>query len=251
MPACSSFAETMSSTQRAAQEILATIEATFQPTHRYVRAEAGKFRHLDLRFYDRTAQDLTGRGFRKLADVEDLTITETPGTVLSAILVRTMLSRDGTVMCALYHPHIRSFMLRTLLWLFRKLPGKVTDMETECTDGSFVVTTNAASAAAFDSPELISSEYLPIKTAPLEVYARHTERVATHLAARPGVQARIIASHDELIASQNRMNAIKAAFRGELGGVTREELERLSVFGDRVAGAVHDAVVQERMHRAG
>jgi len=105
-------------TQRAAQEILATIEATFQPTHRYVRAEAGNFRHLDLRFYDRTAQDLAGRGFQRLADVEDLTITETPGTVLSAILLRTMLSRDGTVMCALYHPHIRRFRLRALLWLF-------------------------------------------------------------------------------------------------------------------------------------
>lgn len=238
-------------TQRAAQEILATIEATFQPTHRYVRAEAGNFRHLDLRFYDRTAQDLAGRGFQRLADVEDLTITETPGTVLSAILLRTMLSRDGTVMCALYHPHIRRFRLRALLWLFGKLPGKVTDMETECTDGSFVVTTNAASAAALDSPGLIVSEYQPVKTAPLEVYARHTERVAAHLAARPGVQARIIASHDEMVASQNRMNAIKAAFRGELGGVTREEIERLSMFRTGLADAVHDAVVQERRHRAG
>jgi hypothetical protein len=240
----------MNPSERAAQEILATIEATFQPTHRFVRVQAGSYRHLDLGFYDRTARDLTARGFSVLADVEDRTITETPGTVLSAILVRTLVSRDGTVMCALYHPHIRRFTLRALLWLFGKLPGKVTDMETECTDGSFVVTTNAASAAAFDSPALIAAEYLPVKTAPLDVYARHTQRLAEHLAARPGVQARTIASHDEMLASQNRMNALKAAFRGEVGGVTREELERLSVFGNRLAGEVHAAVVQERSQRA-
>ncbi|WP_461414093.1 hypothetical protein [Gemmatimonas sp.] len=244
------MAYAMHPTERAAKEILASIEATFQPTHRFVRVEASRYRHLDLRFYDRTASDLKARGFTMLADVEDRTVTETPGTVLSAILVRTMASRDGTVMCALYHPHIRRFTLRALLWLLRKLPGKVTDMETECTDGSFVVTTNAVSAAAFDSPPLIATEYVPATTAPLDVYARHTQRVAEHLATRPGVQARTITSHDAMVASQNRMNALKAAFRGEVGGVTREELERLSVFGTRLAGDVHAAVVQERIQRA-
>jgi len=240
----------MHPTERAAQEILASIEATFQPTHRFVRVQASGYRHLDLQFYERSARDLTARGFTLLADVEDRTITETPGTVLSAIMVRTMASRDGTVMCALYHPHIRTFALRALLWLLRKLPGKVTDMETECTDGSFVVTTNAVSAAAFDSPPLIVTEYVPMKTAPLDVYARHTQRVAEHLAGRPGVQARSITSHDEMIASQNRMNALKAAYRGEVGGVTRAELERLSTFGKGLAGDVHAAVVQEQMRRA-
>lgn len=241
----------MHPSEKAAHEILATLEASYQPTHRYVQARAENFRHLDLGFYDRTARLLATKGFRPLADVEDKTITEAPGTVLSAILVRTMLSRDGTVMVALYHPHIRSIWLRLTLWLLRKLPAKVTDMETECSDGSFVVTSNAASAAAIENPPIIATEYLAAGAPPLEVHARHVVRLAEHLASRPGVTARVIASHDELVASQNRMNALKAAYRGELGGITREELERLSTFGKGIAHDVHGAIVREQMKRAG
>jgi hypothetical protein len=183
--------------------------------------------------------------------MEDRTITEAPNSVMSAILIRSLVSRDGTVMASLYHPHIRSLWIRALLWLLRKLPAKVTDMETECSDGTFVVTTNAASAAAIESPTLIDSEYLPAGTPALDVYARHTQRLAEHLAARPGVQARVIGTHAELVASQNRMNAIKAAYRGELGIITREELERLSLVGKDHAAAVHDAISREQARRAG
>ena len=241
----------MHPTEHAAREILATIEAHFQPTHRYVAASAADYRHLDLGFYDRTARLLGSHGFRPLADVEDRTITEAPGTVLSAILVRTMVSADGTTMVALYHPHIRSIWVRALLWLLRQLPGKVTDMETECSDGSFVVTSNAASAAAIQNPPLIATEYLASGTPPLDVAARHAERLAEHLAARPGVTARIVTSHAELVASQNRMNALKAAYRGEVGGISREELEQLSTFGTALARDVHADIVREQVRRAG
>lgn len=241
----------MHPTEQSAHEILAMLEATYQPTHRYVSATASDFRHLDLRFYDRTAQALGGRGFRTLADMEDRTITETPNSVLSAVLIRTLLSRDGTVMAALYHPHIRRFWMRALLWVLRRLPGRVTDMETECTDGSFVVTSNAVAAAAFEQPPLVATEYLPAGTSPLDVYTRHTQRLAEHLAARPTVQARVVRTHEELVASQNRMNAIKAAYRGEIGAITRAELERLSLVGKGIAGQVHEAIERVQERRAG
>jgi len=241
----------MHPTEKSAHDILATIEATYQPTHRYVPAKAADYRHLDLRFYADTATLFKSRGFRSLADMEDRTITETPNTVLSAILIRSLVSRDGTVMASLYHPHIKRLWVRALLWLLRKLPGKVTDMETECSDGSFVVTSNAATAAAMENPPLVSTEYLPGATAPLDVYARHTQRLAEHLAVRPSVHARVIGTHAEMVASQNRLNALKAAHRGELGGITREELERLSIFGTRLAGEVHDEITREQARRVG
>lgn len=240
----------MQPTEKAAHDILAMLEATYQPTHRYVEVQAKDFSHLDLRFYDRTAQQLIGRGYRLLADFEDKTITETPSGVLMPVLIRSLVSRDGTVMASMYHPRIKGFFLRALLWLFRKLPAPVVDFETECSDGSFVATTNAESAAAFDSPSLIDAQYLAKKTAVEVVEKSHTARVAAHLAKRPGVSARVVSSHAELIASQNRMNAIKAAHRGELGGVTREELESLAVFGRQTARDVHDALRQEQMRRA-
>ena len=241
----------MEPTEKAAHEILAVIEATYQATHDYQIVSPRAFRHLDLSFYDRTTTMLTSKGFRALADVEDKTITNTPGGVLMPVLIRSLISKDGTVMAALYHPRIRPLIPRALLWVLRKLPGKVVDMETEFTDGSFVVTSNAATAAAMDLPALISAEYLPITAKPLEVHQRHMARLATHLAHRPGVTARVVETHVELIASQNRMNALKAAYRGEIGGVTKEELDKLAILGKSLTGDVHAAIVREQVRRAG
>jgi hypothetical protein len=241
----------MAPADAAAQKILAMIEATYQPTHNYVTVDARTFRHLDLKFYDKTAHKLANKGFRTLADVEDKTITATPDGVLMPVLIRTLLSKDGTVMAALYHPRIKPLMMRLLLWVLRKLPGKVVDMETEFTDGSFVVTSNAAAAAAIDLPALISAEYLPKTASAHHVAHRHTQRVAAHIASRHGVSAKAVRTHAEVLASQNRMNAIKAAFRNEIGGITKDELDRLAVIGPSATKAVHDAIRRERMQRAG
>jgi hypothetical protein len=240
----------MHPTEKAAHEILATIEATYQPSHDYVNVDPKAFRHLDLKWYDRTARLLQSKGYKPLANVEDRTITNTPGGVLLPALVRTMLSKDGTVMASLYHARIKGLFLRLLLWLLRKLPGRVVDMETECSDGSFVVTSNAASAAVMELPALISADYLRAKATVHEVHQRHVVRLAAHLAHRPGVTARVMTTQAELVASQNRMNALKAAYRGEVGGITRDELDKLSVFGASLAADVHAAVVREQVRRA-
>jgi hypothetical protein len=106
-------------TEKSALEILTTIEATYQPTHRYVPAKAADYRHLDLRCHDNTATRFKSRGFWSLAD-----------------------------------------------------------METECGDGSSVVTSNAATAAAMANPPLVATKSMPGAPSPLDVYARHTQRLA-------------------------------------------------------------------------
>ena len=240
----------MEPAERAATEILATIEATYQAIHDYVVVEAKSFGHLDLAFYERTAKVLSVEGFRRLADVEDRTVTNTPKGVLMPVLIRSMLSKDGTIMAALYHPRIKPVLVRMLLWVMRKLPAKVVDMETEFDDGSFVVTSNAASAAAIDLPSLISAACLPTTATVLGVFQRHLTRVAAHVAARPGVHAKKFTTHAELLASQHRMNAIKAAFRGEISGITKEELDRLAILGKSMSRDVHTAIVRQQTRRA-
>jgi len=105
-------------------------------------------------------------------------------------------------------------------------------------------------ASAFESPPLIDARFLPPSDDVDTIYATHTARVAAHLQQRPGVRALPIGSFDDMVASQNRMNAIKAAFRGELEGITREELGRLSLFGHPIPHDVHDAIRTEQARRA-
>ncbi len=241
----------MEPVENAAHQLLAVIEASYRPTHHYVAVKASSFRHLDIAYYEKATRLLTARGFRVLADVEDTTITATPGGVLMPVMIRSLLSKDGTVMAALYHPRIKPLLLRCLFWVMRKSPGKVVDMESEFSDGSFVVTTNAASAAAIALPALIAAEYLPRTARVHDVHQRHAERVAAHRQQRSGVTARSIRTHDELIASQNRMNAIKAAFRGEISAITQEEVDQLAVCGTGLIADARAAVVRAQMKRAG
>jgi hypothetical protein len=241
----------MEPAERAARQILEIIESTYQSSHDYVPAETRAFRHLDLTFYERTSKLLTAKGFVMLGDVEDRTITNTPHGVLMPVMIRCLRSANGTVTAAIYHPRIRPIWLRVLLFVLRKTPGKVVDMETECDDGSFVVTTNAAAAAAIDVPALIETEYLPATARAQDVLQRHSVRVSAHLAARPGVQARVITTHAQMVAMQNRMNALKAAFRGEVGGITKAELDRLTTLGGASqTAAVHAEIVVEQARRA-
>lgn len=243
----------MHPTERAAREIVATLAATYSSTHDYVQVDPRHFRHLDLKFYDRTASALAARGFCSLADLEDRTTTNVPGTVLSAVMLRVMLSRDGTTTAAFYHPHVRRLRLRALLWLLRKLPGRMVDFESECSDGTFVVTSTAVLADAFQHAPLISAEYLPGTTPVLDVYARHAARVANHLKHRPGVQPLTVRTVDEVLAAQHRMDSIKAAYRNSVGGVTLGELERLSWLGTEHASDVYAEVqrLQEQHQGAG
>jgi hypothetical protein len=233
-----------------ARRILANIEATYQSTHQYVPADLRDFPWLDHAFYDRTTRGLESAGFRRLGDIEDRTVSEAPGSVIRPTVVRTLTSIDGVIQAALYDVRARVWWLRVLLLLFRKMAKPVVDMETELTDGSFVVTCNAALAAAMTLPSLVSAEYLPAGTPAAAVYERHRLRVSEALAARPGVAPRPARTLEELMASQHRLEAIKAAHRGEVGGITLAELEALSpAFSRTLAADVHAAVQEERQRR--
>ena len=223
-------------TREGAERILAHIEAIYQPQHAWASVRETDFGHLDLAFYRKTQRLLEEAGFVHLEDCEDLTIERAPANMLQRVLVRVLVSRDGTITAALYHPKLKSVYMRVILAVLGKRLGRITDFETEFTDGSFICTTNAMAAQAITLPDLIESEFLPVKTPPLELLERHRARVSRRIE-RSGLQARAFRTVAETRASQHRMEAIKAAFRGEIGGITREELETLS--NAKLAAEVH------------
>ncbi len=230
--------------QEAARRILAHIEAAYKPAHDYVTVDEREFGHLDLKFYHRTTQWLEANDFVLLEDKEDRTLAGTPGNMLHRVMIRVLRSQDGTIMAGLYHPKLRALWLRLLLFVLGKRLGRIVDFETEFSDGSFVCTSNATMAGAMKTPPLIAAEFLPPKTPVAQLLALHRERVATHLRTHPGVVARRAMSPGEVVAAQNRMNALKAAFRGEIGGVSLEELQVLGP-GPDLAG-LHEEIRKQR-----
>ena len=238
----------MDAYEKGAAQLLESIEATYVPTHQYVPADPAQFRHLDLKFYDRALAELQASGYRHACDVEDLTISNAPHNLMQRIMIRSMLSRDGTVMASAYDPKLK-FLWRILLTILRLKPKPVLDFETEFDDGGFFVTSNAQTAAAMQAPPMIVTEYFPAGTPAAVLQAFHAEGVRAYTALT-GASPRVIADHEELVESQNRMNAIKSAFRNELGGITREELERATPQWPETARRIHEKVVELKQRAA-
>ena len=207
----------------AARDLKTRVETLYQATHRYRNVDPVDFPHLDMAFYDTALRRLQAEGFRHLADVEDETITASGG-VLDRIMLRSMASAEGDIAASAYDPKLKPEGLATL----GKHPPPVLDLETEFTDGAFVVTTTAqGGASAIKLPPMVMSEFLPTHTTVAEQLSRHRQRVAAY-AGVSGQAPRPVTDHQSMLASQHRLNALKAAFRNELSGITAAEIRALA-----------------------
>lgn len=228
-------------TDRFARNVLKTLEATYSPTHRYVAADLRDFKHLDRKYYERTKSWLESEHFQFLADEQDETLANAPGNTLRRLLIRTMVSHDGHIQASFYHPRLK-FWYAVLLFFFRVKVTKTIDLETEFSDGSFLVTSNAGAAASpMESPPTLHTEYLPQNTPPAKVLETHRIRLRAHSTGAADLRPLTIQTQAEMRASQNRQNAIKAAFRHVIGGMSVEELVKC---GAKPADA---AAIQQRI----
>lgn len=229
----------------AAKDILDYINAVYVPTHEYVHVSLGDIPGLGFAFYDCFKSELEQSGFTIIGDIEDKTITNAPGSALQRTVIRTMLSGDRTIMAAAYEVRFKLF------WgLLSKLLGEsvhqVVDFETEYEDGSFLVTSNAETAANMSLPPMVFGDYLKAKTPTLSVLDAHILRMRAYHEVSGGVSPKQIRNYAELIKSQDRLTALKAAYRNELGGVSLEELQRMSPKWSDVAQEFHRKCVEYR-----
>jgi hypothetical protein len=240
----------MGDLEAGARKILSHLEAVYVPTHNYVAVSPRDFRHLDLKFYDSVKASLEKLGFRHVSDEEDTTISAAPGGLMRRVMIRSMLSSDGIVMAGAYHPRIK-FPWRVLLFILRqKVPPKTVDLETEFENGAFLGTTNVGeAAAAMTQPPMILLAHFPEQSPVEAMLAAHLERVRAY-AEMQGVQPRSFSSREDIIASQNRMSALKSLYRNEIGGVTAEELAKLSSGHLDVAARMHEKISELRARSA-
>ena len=203
------------------------------PVHEFTTVDAHQYK-VDHTYYEQGRTFLSSRGFRFLADCEDLTFRQQNGL---RIPIRTMVSEDGATSAGLYHFRPR--------WIWRLLGArefKVLDLETQFTDGRWLVTTNAALAGALLSPPAVNSLHLPAQTPFATIVDTHIRNLVTFLTVNPGVQPVRLTTLDDVHRAQADLQRIKAEHR-EVTGLTKEELERIGGATPSVATAIlHDGI---------
>lgn len=228
--------------KESAEQILKHLESVYIPEHKFVIANVENFRHLDLAYYDKVQRYLEEQGFIFICNIEDLTLTEASGNVFYPVFLRVLVSKDGKIAAAIYHPKIKSLWRRVMLFVLGKKLGRIVDFESEFIDGSFICTCNAMSADVWTFPKLISSEFLHRDTKVSDLLSRHKTKI-NERANLDGVSFRLVRNYDDIISMQNRMNALKSAYRGEIGGITKQELDTIAPQHKDLNAVVHQEIL--------
>lgn len=190
--------------------------------HAYRPAMLAEFPRLDATFYDATRDLLARESFRRVGDFENLSLARQ--FPLMRTVIRTMVGDDGTVVSGIYHIRPGGWM-RLLAWV-GVLPKHIrsVEFETEFDDGTFVATSNAREANPTMSIPGIQENRQPAATPPLELLRQHRAAVAAKLAADPARRPTVCATAEDVHAFQNRMHALKSAYRQQVGYTNAQEL---------------------------
>jgi hypothetical protein len=218
----------------------ARLDAVYGEPHELARVEPSAFPEADLEFYERARKELESRRYRFLADVEDLTLSRIYPQ--NRTFMRIMVDAGGMIRAAAYHLHPRGVVV-SLLQLVQLFPRhlRVLELVSEV-QGSFLVTSNTNGIDRLEPPPEAKVERLPPNTTLPEIIARHETRITELLKAYPGRQPTAFESFDDVTASIARAHVAMARHRQKVGGISRDELERLK---GRPLSASEEAFLRE------
>lgn len=248
------------SIEQSAQRIIASLKRSYGAPSTRRSARENDFGHLDMHAYRDFQTHHEAQGFRMLWDYEVAEVSDSPTTLIARTFIRSMVSRDGTIVADYYQ--VRPRIGRLMRSLFRGLlNGRWIDAprfvlkklktrhcngyESECSDGGFITTSNAQSAGMISSPPTVDSVFHPYGTPPMLLLADHKERLAAWVAAHPGNSVRVVTSVSDLQGMQNRLKEQKNAHRAAVSWVTESELVKMSDANPAVAQAVYNEVQRQ------
>jgi hypothetical protein len=183
---------------------------------------------LRAEFYRCATAALQAIGFRRLADyvIPDIEAA----MPMARSVLRAFLSSDGTIMGAVYDVRFSGWM-RLLQWI-HVLPWNlnVIEMETELSDGTFVITSAASLASKTTEVPGIFREFLPTESSAADILEAHRTHLARTLSKSPrsGICAIVMRTMEDLSASQDRQQRIKSRFRNSSAFDPASEMERIA-----------------------
>ena len=218
----------------------ARLDAVYGEPHELVRVSPAAFPEADLDFYDRVRTELEGRRYRWIADVEDLTMSRIYPQ--NRTFLRLFVDAGGMIRASAYHLHPRGVVI-SLLQLVQLFPRhlRVIELVSEI-QGTYLVTSNTHGVDRLEPPPEAKVERLPLSTSIEDVVTRHERRITELLRAHPERSPRTFESFEDLLASMARAHVAMARHRQKVGGLSRDELERLK---GRPLSASEEAFLRE------
>ena len=218
----------------------ARLDAVYGSPHELVRVSPAAFPEADLEFYDRARTQLEGRGYKCLGDVEDVTMAGVYPH--NRTFLRLFVDAGAMVRATAYHMHPRGVVV-SLLQLVQLYPRnlRVLELVSEIR-GSFLVTANTHGVDRLEPPPEAKVERLPLAASLAEVVTRHEARITELLRAHPESTPVCFEGFDGVLASIARAHVAMARHRQKVGGLTRDELERLK---GRPLSAAEEAFLRE------
>jgi hypothetical protein len=224
------------STRKTAERIIATIKKAYGAPKRFVPTSESEFAHLDLETYRRFRHTMEGNGYRFLADVKILGISDS-SRWMAPWMIRLMLSADGGTAVGHYQAKPRiamwltnfgagllklRFILAPRLFLQSLRTRHYFDFESELA-ATYLTTSNAEEAGIFGLPSSIDAKFLPYGTSIDELRAAHEARVM-RAAEGTGAGPTRMATLEDVFAMRARLQECKNAHRAALNWITRDEL---------------------------
>ena len=247
----------MSGLTDTAERLIRTMKDHYGLDHTFRPVELHCFPHLDAASYASFRADMARQAFEWIADLESVEMNSSPTSVVAPTVLRVMSSPDGFVVADYFQikPRVRRRLallgggILNLRWLAAPaafIDGMRTrhcvDLGTEFTDGTFLTTSNAESAAKIAAPQSIDKSFFPYDTPVARLMENHRARVAVRLDANAGLRPLEIRSLDELLAMQNRLRRQKVAHRMATEWVSKAELRAMARGIDRLADDLYTEV---------
>ena len=218
----------------------ARLDAVYGEPHELVRVSPASFAEADLEFYDRAKRELEAKGYTCFADVEDLTLTRIYPQ--NRTFMRLFVDAGRMIRANAYHLHPRGVVM-SMLQLVQLYPRhlRVIELVSEVA-GQFLVTSNTHGVDRLEPPPEAKVERLPLATPILDVIGRHELRITELLRTHPERTPASYESYEDVLASIARAHVVMARHRQKIGGLSRDELERLK---GRPLSATEEAFLRE------
>jgi hypothetical protein len=203
------------------------IDALFSGEHEYRDVVPADFPYADVAFYDRVQKELEAIGFRRVGDVEDLTLSRVYPE--RRTFVRLLVDDAALIRVGAFHLRARGGLVgvfATIGVVPRDL--HVVELVTELPRGRFLITAPTKGLDRLDPPPEVSVDRLPPGTSLKELVAHHKQRIADQLRKNPAQSPVEVRDRDSVMASVQRGHVVASEHRQKVGRLSKDELERMT-----------------------